>query len=278
MTNEDPMGICEDGSNVSRHFPDGGNRSSGIRANSFTLKNKKDVSMVEGKDVEITTHARVAVVGVGGAGNRVITDMYDALAPVHTIAINTDKNALHLDTRADQKIYICKEVLKGEGTRGDVTLGKRCAEIHRQEIKDALKGYDYVFVVAGLGGGTGSGAAPVIIDIAESLKCSVFAIMIKPFSFFEMNRVPVASESLSKIRTVCSSVTVIENDRLLEVVPDTTTEVAFRIVNRSIMDFILDSMKQIDIETMNVIGNRSDKDNDVVTDVDAIPITTLMKA
>ena len=234
--------------------------------------------MIEGKDVEITTHARIAVVGVGGAGNRVITDMYNALAPVHTIAINTDKNALHLDTKADQKIYICKEVLKGEGTRGDATLGKRCAEIHRQEIKDALKGYDYVFVVAGLGGGTGSGAAPVIIDIAESLKCSVFAIMIKPFSFFEMNRVPVATESLSKIKTVCSSVTVIENDRVLEVLPDVRTEVALRIVNRSIMDFILNSMKQIDEETMNVLGNRPDKSDDVVTDVDTVPITTLMKA
>lgn len=233
--------------------------------------------MVEGKDVEITTHARVAVVGVGGAGNRVITDMYNALAPVHTIAINTDKNALHLDTKADQKIYICKEVLKGEGTRGDATLGKRCAEIHRQEIKDALKGYDYIFVVAGLGGGTGSGAAPVIIEIAESLKCSVFAIMIKPF-MFESKRVPVAIESLNKIKTVCGSVTVVENDMMLSAVPDIMPEKAFRMANKAIMNFVLSNIDRIDAETADIISNRPDRSEDTVSDVDALPISALMKA
>lgn len=234
--------------------------------------------MSESQDVEVTAQIRVAVVGVGGAGNNVVTDMYDSLAPVHTIAVNTDKNALHLNTRADEKIYICKEVLKGEGTRGDASLGKKCAEIHEQELKKAISGYDYVFVVAGLGGGTGSGAAPVIINIAESLNCTVIAVMIKPFSLFEMSRVPVATESLRKIKAVCRDVTVIENDILLDSRPNVTMNQAFRIMNNTVKRHILRSMDGLNIQTANLYKNKKDGSDDHSVNVEDVPISASMKA
>lgn len=234
--------------------------------------------MSESQDVEVTAQVRVAVVGVGGAGNNVVTDMYDSLAPVHTIAVNTDKNALHLNTRADEKIYICKEVLKGEGTRGDASLGKKCAEIHEEELRKALSKYDYVFVVAGLGGGTGSGAAPVIINIAESLNCTVVAVMIKPFSLFEMSRVPVATESLRKIKAVCKNVTVVENDKLFDVKPDVSVNQAFRIMNKSIERFIFRSVDGLNTHTVNLYVNKKDEDDGHSVNVEDVPINAFMKA
>ena len=233
--------------------------------------------MSESQGAEVTAQVRVAVVGVGGAGNNVITDMYDSLVPFHTIAVNTDKNALHLDTRADEKIYICKEVLKGEGTHGDASLGKKCAEIHEQELRKALSEYDYVFVVAGLGGGTGSGAAPVIINIAESLKCTVIAVVIKPFSLFEMSRAPVAAESLRKIKAVCRDVTVVENDALLDTRPDVTINQAFRIMNNTIARFILRTMDGLNIHTAKLYENKKDGSDDRSVNVEDVPISAFMK-
>lgn len=231
------------------------------------------------KDIETTTHARVAVVGVGGAGNRVITEMYDSMMPVHTIAINTDKDALHEGTRADQKVYICKEVLKGEGARGDALLGKRCADIHKAEIRDALRGFDYVFIVTGLGGGTGSGAAPVVIDAAASVGCTVFAIAIKPFSLFESKRVPVAIEAFNRIQSMCPTISV-ENDLTLKVMPDLTVDKAFRTVNRSIMIHIDKWISIIEDETSKVLRKTHDSDGygDHMSNVEDIPLSLLMKA
>ena len=201
------------------------------------------------------------------------------MMPVHTIAINTDKNALHERTRADQKVYICKEVLKGEGARGDAQLGKNCAEIHKAEIRDALRGFDYVFIVTGLGGGTGTGATPVVIDAAASAGCTVFAVAIKPFSFFESKRVPMAVEAFNRINSMCPAIS-IENDLVLEKMSDMTMDKAFRTVNASIRIHIEKWISLIDDEICNIMRMSREKDvsESRVTDINEVPLSLLMKA
>ena len=179
---------------------------------------------------------KVAIVGVGGAGCNVVSDFYNAQCGVDTIAINTDRDGLHAAS-AGKKIYICKEVLHGEGAYGETEIGKKCADIHIEEIKEALAGYDMVFVVSGLGGGTGTGATPVVIEAAQSQNIMTFAIAIKPF-FFEGDRVAIAKEGYNRIRTICPMSTAIENDMIVSRMSDMTVNDAFSEVNRTIMSHI----------------------------------------
>lgn len=194
-------------------------------------------------DMSVTIEPRIAVVGLGGAGCNVVSSFYKALAPVDTIAINTDKKALE-ETAADKKIYICKAVTKGEGTKGDARLGEKCAKIHEDEIEKAVQGHDIVFLVAGLGGGTGTGAASVVVKICNRNNIMTFTIGINPFSF-EADRIQTAREGLRSIRAVCPSTFVIENDKVLELMPDATMSVAMREVNRSIIGFVSEATAQI---------------------------------
>lgn len=197
-----------------------------------------------GNDIEIAVEPRIAVVGVGGAGCNVVSAFSDSLCAVDTIAINTDKDALH-NTDADTKIYICKEVLKGEGARGDAAIGKKCADIHKEEIRQALAGHDVVFVIAGLGGGTGTGAASVVIDAARSQGILTFAVAISPFSF-EGRRKEVAREGYRHIRAVCENSILVDNDLVLARMPDLTMDRAFAQVNRSIMRHVMDCVAKVE--------------------------------
>ena len=187
-------------------------------------------------DISVTIEPRVAVVGLGGAGCNVVSGFYNALAPVDTIAINTDRKAMD-DTAADKKIYICKAVTKGEGTKGDARLGNKCAKVHEEEIENAIKGHDVVFLVTGLGGGTGTGATSVVAEICHRNKIMTFIIGINPFSF-ETERISTAREGLRAIRMVCPNTFVIENDKVLEFMPDATLNEAMCAVNKSIMSFV----------------------------------------
>ena len=202
--------------------------------------------MVYDTDIEISNEPRIAVVGVGGAGCNVVSEIYGSICSVDTIAINTDKDALHNHTQADSKIYICKEVLKGEGARGDAVMGKKCADIHKEEIRNALAGHDFVFVVAGLGGGTGTGAATVVIEAAQAQGIKTIAIGINPF-FFEGSRIETAKIGAAHIRAVCENHAFVDNDKILQVMPDLTMDKAFREVNRSIMKFVIDEVDRIGI-------------------------------
>ena len=192
----------------------------------------------DNSDIEIAIEPRIAVVGVGGAGCNVVSDIYGSLCSVDTIAINTDKKALHENTEADQKIYICKEVLKGEGAHGDAHMGKKCADIHREEIRNALAGHDFVFVIAGLGGGTGTGAATVVIEAAQAQGIKTFAIGIHPF-FFEGSRIETARIGAAHIKAVCEHHAFVDNDKILQAMPDLTMDKAFKAVNRSIMQYVI---------------------------------------
>ncbi|MCL2032584.1 MAG: cell division protein FtsZ [Methanomassiliicoccaceae archaeon] len=184
----------------------------------------------------ITIEPRIAVVGIGGAGCNVVSGFYKALAPVDTIAINTDRKALD-ETAADKKVYICKAVTKGEGTKGDARLGNKCAKIHEEEIEKAVIGHDAVFIIAGLGGGTGTGAASVVAEICSRNNMMTFTIGINPF-FFETEKVSIAREGIRTIRATCPNTFTIENDKVLDLMPNATMNEAMRTVNKSIMGFV----------------------------------------
>ncbi|MDR1690817.1 MAG: cell division protein FtsZ [Candidatus Methanoplasma sp.] len=193
-------------------------------------------AIIKETGTSVTIEPRVAVVGLGGAGCNVVSGFYNALAPVDTIAINTDKKALD-GTAADKKLYICKAVTKGEGTKGDARLGSKCAEVHEEQIKEALVRHDVVFLISGLGGGTGTGATSVVADICNRNNIMTFTIGINPF-FFEADRIPVAREGLRTIRAKCPNTITIENDKILEIMPDATLNEAMRAVNNSIIEFV----------------------------------------
>ena len=193
--------------------------------------------------LELSYEPRVAVIGVGGAGCNVVSDIYGALCPVDTIAVNTDREALKA-TSADNKIYICKEVTKGEGTRGDAALGRKCAKVHETEIYNALAGHDVVFIVAGLGGGTGTGAVSVVAEICDRLGVMTFAIVIEPFSF-EGDRMRVATEGLRSLRAVCPSVFRFQNDRMVDHIPDAPLNVAMREVNKCIRTTVMETVADL---------------------------------
>ena len=191
----------------------------------------------------LTVEPRIAVVGIGGAGCNIVNDIYWADASVDTVAINTDKDSLK-QTKADRRVCLCKDVTKGEGAKGDTLLAERCAKAHAEEIRDALAGHDTVFIIAGMGGGTGTGAAPVVAAVAHSLDMITFMIAIKPFSF-EMQRMKTAKEGISKVTAMVPMTVVIENDRILENAPDLTMNDAFGMVNGSVVRFIAEKKKKL---------------------------------
>lgn len=179
---------------------------------------------------------RVAVIGVGGAGCNVISKVFDSVPEADSIAINCDKEAMH-STKADLKLYICRSVTNGQGARGDVDIGRQCAKAHIDDIEKAIAGHDIAFIVAGMGGGTGTGAAPVIAECAQRMGVMTFVIAVDPFSF-ESGRTSIARDGLVRLKQVCPNMVVVENDRILESMPEATMSTALDAVNRSIAAFI----------------------------------------
>jgi len=186
---------------------------------------------------------RVAVVGVGGAGCNVVNDMYWADGSIDSIAINSDKLAL-TKIYADKKVCISDDETTS-GTAGNVLVGKELAKAQMASIEEAVAGYDAVFVIAGVGGGTGSGVSPVVLDIAERLGSMTFAIMIKPFSF-ESARMKASRDAIAQIKGVCRQTTIVENDLVLQNNKDCTLVQAFRMVNSSINRHISEVKKKIE--------------------------------
>jgi cell division protein FtsZ len=211
----------------------------------------------------LTIEPRIAVVGIGGAGCNAVNDIYWADGSFDIIAINTDEASLKR-TMADKKICLCKNVTKGEGAKGDLLLAERCAKAHIDEIKKALEGYDSVFVVAGMGGGTGTGVAPTVLAAAHSLDLMAFVIAIKPFSF-EMNRTKVAREGIAKLNAMCPMTVVIENEKVLTNLPNATMDEAFRMVNESIVEYITEKrtgISEIMGDQIGAIGTMVDEAED----------------
>jgi cell division protein FtsZ len=176
--------------------------------------------------------ALIKVVGVGGAGLNALDRMIDAgLAQVEFVAVNTDIQQLRMSD-APLKIHIGRDLTEGLGSGADPDLGRSAAEESYDQIKNALRGSDMVFVTAGEGGGTGSGAAPVVARIARDLGALTVGIVTMPFRFEGTRRQTAAQQGVEELRRNCDTVIVIPNERLLEVLDRSTSMLdAFRIAD-----------------------------------------------
>ncbi len=172
---------------------------------------------------EIEAFARIRVVGVGGSGNNAVNHMVEAkVRGVDFIAVNTDAQDLH-HSLAKKKIHIGKNLTRGLGTGMNPELGKRAADETKEEIQQAMKGSDMVFVAGGMGGGTGTGAAPVVAKTAKESGALTVAVVTKPFSFEGAQRLRLAEQGLDELRKEVDALIVIPNDRLLATVAKETT-------------------------------------------------------
>ncbi len=181
---------------------------------------------------DIETFAKIKVVGVGGSGGNGVARMVDAkIKGVEFVAINTDAQALH-NSKAQEKIHIGKNLTKGLGAGMNPEIGRQAAEENRDEIQEVLKGADMVFVTCGLGGGTGSGAAPIVAETAKELGALTVGVVTKPFAFEGSQRRAIAEEALENLRDRVDTLITIPNDKLLSIIDRKTTLVnAFRIVD-----------------------------------------------
>jgi cell division protein FtsZ len=176
--------------------------------------------------------AVIKVVGVGGGGTNAVNRMVDAgLGGVEFIAVNTDAQALMM-CDADVKIHIGSHATRGLGAGADPAVGQAAAQESRDELKEALKGADMVFVTAGEGGGTGTGAAPIVAELARELQALTVGVVTKPFVFEGGKRTQQANQGIENLRDRVDTLIVIENDRLLQVVERQTSVVeAFRMAD-----------------------------------------------
>lgn len=166
---------------------------------------------------EIETFARIKVIGVGGGGTNAINHMIDAkLNGVEFIAINTDTQDLH-HSEAAKKIHIGKNLTKGLGSGMNPEIGQAAAEETQAEIQESIKGADMVFVAAGMGGGTGTGASPIVAKIAKEQGILTIGVVTKPFSFEGQQRAKLADSGIEELEKEVDALITIPNDRLLSI-------------------------------------------------------------
>lgn len=177
---------------------------------------------------DVESFARIRVVGVGGSGGNAVNHMVNSkVIGVDFIAVNTDAQDLH-KSRAKNKIHIGKSLTRGLGTGMNAEVGKQAAEETREEIQDALKGSDMVFITCGMGGGTGTGAAPTVAKIARELGALTVGVVTKPFGFEGQQRMRLAETGIAELRKAVDAVIIIPNEKLLTIVSrDTGVKNAF---------------------------------------------------
>ncbi|SHH12242.1 cell division protein FtsZ [Tepidibacter thalassicus] len=183
-------------------------------------------------DVDMDQFAQIKVIGVGGGGNNAVNRMIEAqLKGVEFIAINTDKQAL-FTSKAEQKIQIGEKLTRGLGAGANPEIGRKAAEESRDAIMQALQGADMVFVTAGMGGGTGTGAAPIVAQVAKELGILTVGVVTKPFTFEGRRRMLHAEQGIKEFKSNVDTLITIPNDRLLQVVEKKTSMLeAFRIAD-----------------------------------------------
>ncbi len=227
---------------------------------------------------------RIVIVGCGGAGNNTMSRLFNVgVMGAETIAINTDKQ--HLDiTQADKKILIGKSLTRGLGAGGSPEIGKKAAELARGTLEDVMKDADLVFVTAGMGGGTGTGSAPVVAEVAKEHGAIVVGMVSTPFRV-ERARLVKAEEGLEDLRKAVDTAIVLDNNRLLEYVPNLPIEQAFSVMDQLISETVkgisetitqpsLINLDYADVKTIMSCGGvavmlvgetkSQDKSNDVV--------------
>ena len=167
--------------------------------------------------------AKIKVVGIGGAGCNAISRMYnDFPRNIDLIAVNTDLQDLDF-TEAKRKIHIGKSLTKGLGTGMNPDIGRQAAEENRSEIAEVLQGADIIFITAGFGGGTGTGAAPIVAEVAKELGILTVAVVTKPFGFEGIRRNQIAQEGLVRIRDKVDTLITIPNDRIFSLINKNTS-------------------------------------------------------
>ncbi len=183
-------------------------------------------------ELEVNQFADIKVIGVGGGGNNAVNRMIQAgLKGVHFIAVNTDAQALNLSL-AEHKIQIGAKLTKGLGAGADPEIGKKAAEESREELMQALRGADMVFVTAGMGGGTGTGGAPVVAEVAKEVGALTVGVVTRPFTFEGRRRASQAERGIQELKSKVDTLITIPNDRLLQVVDrNTSINDAFRIAD-----------------------------------------------
>lgn len=167
---------------------------------------------------DVESFARIRVIGVGGSGGNAVNHMVSShVEGVDFIAVNTDAQDLH-KSKATKKIHIGKTLTRGLGTGMNPELGKQAGEETREEIQDAVKGSDMVFITCGMGGGTGTGAAPVVAKIARELGALTVGVVTRPFSFEGQQRSRLAESGLAELRKAVDALIIVPNDKLLTIV------------------------------------------------------------
>ena len=186
----------------------------------------------ENNKIEVPPVARIKVIGVGGGGNNAVNRMISAgIKSAQFIAINTDKQAL-LMNKAPVRIAIGEKATRGLGAGADPEIGAKAAEESKDAIIDQIKDSDLVFITAGMGGGTGTGAAPVVAQIAKELGILTIAVVTKPFLFEGKTREINSLNGIENLRKYVDTLVVIPNNKLLKIVPKGTSMVeAFRIAD-----------------------------------------------
>lgn len=184
---------------------------------------KEEGNLLEIKSNETDAAARIIVVGVGGAGNNAVNRMIDeCITGVEFIGVNTDKQALQL-CKAPKLLQIGEKLTKGLGAGAKPEVGEKAAEESSEDIQEALKGADMVFVTCGMGGGTGTGAAPIVAAIAKEMGILTVGVVTKPFRFEARTRMTNALGGIEKLKGHVDTLIVIPNDKLLEIVDRRTT-------------------------------------------------------
>ena len=173
--------------------------------------------------MDLEQYAQIKVIGCGGAGNNAVNRMIEAgLQGVEFVALNTDKQALLL-SQAEHTIQIGEKITKGLGAGANPEIGQRSAEESKDEIYKVLEGADMVFITAGMGGGTGTGAAPIVASIAKELGILTVGVVTKPFTFEGRKRMTQAEKGVEELKSKVDTLVTIPNDRLLQVVEKKTS-------------------------------------------------------
>lgn len=195
-------------------------------------------SRIDDTKIKIKEGFRICAVGVGGAGSNTINRISRmGLKDIYTIAINTDP--VHLSTiNADKKVHLSSSLLHGWGTGGDVELGERAIISAQDTIKTLFDDFDIVFIIAGFGGGTGTGATPLIADMAKKAGALVVSIISIPFSI-ERARVTKAKQGVATLINFSQTIIMLENDKLMQLIPNFPLDKAFFVMDQLISEIIL---------------------------------------
>lgn len=236
----------------------GGSSPLGGQFNDLVEELRKDVeesrsatSLLDGElDGFGVPDPRILIVGCGGSGNNTLNRItHLGVEGAVTVAVNTDKQ--HLDhTRALQKLLVGRHITRGLGAGGDPATGRRCAEAGREMIRRIVTGADLVFIASGLGGGSGTGIAPIVAEEAKQAGALVVGIVTTPFHVERRQRMQRALEGLEKLRQVADAVLVLDNNRLLHYVPNLPLDEAFSIMDQLVAEIVKGIVETITLPSL----------------------------